>query len=77
MYMETKINKLDAGYMIKLAAMPIYGIHPLRIFFTGTIGLIFKKLCMKHQRLKLIIYCSNDNPGLTLAYFTAWSNFAI
>ena len=23
-----------------------------------------------------IIFCSNDNPGLTLTYFTARSNFA-
>ena len=33
------------------------------------------KLGMKHQRFKLIIFCSNDNPVLTLTYFTAMSNF--
>ena len=30
---------------------------------------------MKHQRFKLIIFCSNDNPVLILTYFTARSNF--
>ena len=23
-----------------------------------------------------MIVCSNDNPGLTLTYFTTWANFA-
>ena len=32
------------------------------------------KLGMKHQRYKLIIFCSNDNPVLILTYFTARSN---
>ena len=31
---------------------------------------------MKHHRLRPIIFCSNDKPGLTLVYFTAKSNFA-
>ena len=30
---------------------------------------------MKHQ-IKLIIFCSNDNPVLILTHFTARSNFA-
>ena len=34
------------------------------------------KLGMNHQRFKLIIFCSNDNPVLILTYFTARSNFA-
>ena len=34
------------------------------------------KLGMKHQRFKLIIFCSNDNPVLILTHFTARSNFA-
>ena len=34
------------------------------------------KLGMKHQRFKLIIFCSNDNLVLMLTYFTAVSNFA-
>ena len=34
------------------------------------------KLCMKHQRPKPFIFCSNYDPGLTLTYFTARSTFA-
>ena len=29
------------------------------------------KLCMKHQRPKPFIFCSNYDPGLTLTYFMA------
>ena len=63
-----KINKHDAGHM--MAAMPIYA----NLFRNQWAD--FDDLCMKHQRLKIIIFCSNDNPGLTLTYFTVWSNFA-
>ena len=35
------------------------------------------KLCMKHQKFKLIIFCSNDNLVLILTYFTAMSTFAL
>ena len=31
---------------------------------------------MTYQRLKPILFCSNDNPGLTLTSFMAMSNFA-
>ena len=37
------------GHMAKMAAMPIYGISPSKIFFSGTGGPISKKLGMKHQ----------------------------
>ena len=62
--------------MTKMAAIPIYGINTLKILFLGTNGSISMKLGMKHQRVKFIIFCSNDNPVLILAYFTARSNFA-
>ena len=62
--------------MNKMAAMPIYGINTLKILFPGTSGSISMKLGMKHQRFKLIIFCSNDNPVLILTYFTARANFA-
>ena len=62
--------------MTKIAAMPIYGKHTLKIFFPGTSGPISTKLGMKHRRLRPIILCSNDKPGLTLTSFTARSNFA-
>ena len=62
--------------MTKKAAMPIYAINTSKILFPGTSGSISMKLCMKHQRFKLIIFCSNDNHMLILTYFTARSNFA-
>ena len=58
-----------------MAAMPIYGNNTLKIFFPGTTGLILMKLCMKHQRPKPFIFCSNYDLMLTLTYFMARSNF--
>ena len=54
--------------MTKMASMPIIGKH--------TTGLILMKLCMRHQRLKPFIVCSNYDPWLTLTYFMARSNLA-
>ena len=62
------------GHMTKMAATPIYGKNPSKIFFSGTSGPIFTKLGMKHQGPQPIINCSNDDPGVTLTYFTARSN---
>ena len=33
------------------------------------------KLGMQHPELQPVIVCSNDDPGVTLTYFTAKSNF--
>ena len=57
-------------HITMMAAMPIYGKKTFKIFFPGTSGPISTKLGMKQQRLKLIIFCSPDNPGLILTYFT-------
>ena len=65
-----------AGHMTKMAIMPIYGKNTLKTFFPGTTGQILMKLCMKHQRPKPFIHFANYDPGLTLTYFTARSNFA-
>ena len=64
--------------MTKMAAKPIYGDgkNTLKIFFHGTCGPISIELGMKHRRLKSVMVCSNENPGLTLTHFTARSNFA-
>ena len=51
-----------------------YGKTPSKIFFPRTGRLIFTKLGMKHRGLQPIILCSNDDPGVTLTYFTARSN---
>ena len=39
----------NQGHVTKMAAMPIYGIDPSKIFFSGTGGPISKKLGMKHR----------------------------
>ena len=69
-----KIYQYDAGHMTKMVTMPIYGINPSKIFYSRTSRLISTKLGLYHQGLLPIIVCSNDDPGLTLTYFTARSN---
>ena len=46
MYMEMKICLYDAGHMTKMAAIPIYGENPSKIFSTGTGRPISTKLDM-------------------------------
>ena len=71
-----KIHQHNAGHITKMAAMPIYGKNTLKIFFPGTTGLFLMKPSMKHQRLKPFFICANYEPGLTLTYLKARSNFA-
>ena len=71
-----KIHQDNAGHMTKMAAMPIYAKNTLKIFFPGTIGLILIKLCMKQQRPKPFIFCSNYDPWLTLTYYKESLKFA-
>ena len=59
--------------MTKMTTTPIYGKNPSKIF-SGIGGLISTKLGMLHRGHQSIIVCSNDDPGVTLAYFTARSN---
>ena len=73
-YKEMKIHEQDAGHMTKMAATPLYGKNPSKIFFSGIGGPTSNKLGMKHMGLQPIIVCSNDDPGLTLTNFTARSN---
>ena len=61
-----KIHQHNADHMTKMAAMP-YMVKAL----PGTTELILMKLCMKHQRPKPFIFCSNYDPGLSLTYFMA------
>ena len=44
----TNVYINNPGHMTKMAAMPIYGKNPSKIFFSGTTGLISTKLSMKH-----------------------------
>ena len=63
----------DPGHMTKMAAMPIYGKNPSKIFFSGTGGPISTKLGMKHQwRRDYNVYINHD-PVMTLTYFTTRS----
>ena len=57
-----KVCSRHLGHMTKMAAI------------SGNGGLIYTKLEMLHQGLQLIIVCSNDDPELTLTYFTARLN---
>ena len=56
--------------MTKMAAMPIY----LKIFFSGTKRPMTLKHGVQHRVLYYYQVCSNNDAGLTLAYFTAMSN---
>ena len=69
----TKVCSWGLGHMTKLAATPIYGKNPSKIFFSRTKGPMTLWLGMKHWGLGPIIVCSNDDPRLTLTYFTAIS----
>ena len=49
-------------HITKMAAMPIYGKNPSRIFFSGTGGPISKKLGMKHRWLMYYnVYINHDH----------------
>ena len=63
----------NPGHVTKMAAMPIYGENPSKIFFSGTDGRISTKLGMKHQWLKYYNVYINHDPVMTLTYFTTWS----
>ena len=65
----------NQGHMTKMAAMPIYGINPSKIFFSGNGGSISKKLGMKHRWLKYYNVYINHDPVMTLTYFKARSTW--
>ena len=44
-----KVCSNGPGHMTKMAAMPIYGKNPLKIFFSRTRRLMTLGLGMKHQ----------------------------
>ena len=79
-YMESpwvggmKVCSLHLGHTTKMAAMPIYGKNPSKIFFSRTGRPISTKLGVQHRGILPIIACSNNDPGVTLTYFTARSN---
>ena len=58
----------NPGHMIKMAAMPIYGKNPSKIFFSRTGGSISKKLGMKYRWLKYYNVYINHDPVMTLTF---------
>ena len=68
------------GHMTKMAAMPIYGKNPSKIFFSETNRLISRKLGVKHRWLKYSnVYIINHDPVMTLTKFmarSAWVAYA-
>ena len=54
----------NPGHMTKMAAMPVYGKNPSKIFFSRTGGSISKKLGMKHYNVRI-----NHDPVMTLTFF--------
>ena len=54
--------------MTKMAAMPIYGKNPSKIFFSRISGSISKKLGMKHRWLKYYNVYINPDPVMTLTF---------
>ena len=61
----TKVCSRHLGHMTKMAGMPICGKNPSKIFSRTGLPIF---------RLQPTIVCSNDDPGVTLTYFTAMSN---
>ena len=68
------INNL--GHMTKMAAMPIYGKNPSKIFFSETSRLISRKLGVKHRWLKYSNVYINHDLVMTLTNFMARSTWA-
>ena len=72
-----KLAKIYAkyfGHMTKMAATPIYGKKPLKIFLSRTGWPVTLGLGMQHWGCGAYQICSNDDPRLTLTYLTSRSN---
>ena len=55
--------KNNPGHMTKMAAMPIYGKKPSKIFFSGTGWPISTKLGMTHDSEKRSPGANSPHPG--------------
>ena len=55
----------NPGHMTKMAAMPIYGKNPSKIYFSRTSGQISTKLGMKHRWLKYYNVYINRDPVMS------------
>ena len=70
----TKVCSNGPGHITKVTAMPIYGKNLEKIFFSRTVRPMTLKPGKQHWVLERYWVCSNDDPGVTLIYFTARSN---
>ena len=59
--------------MTKMATMPIRGKNPLKVFCSKISKAITIALRVQHLGQRTYNVCSNDDPGLTLTYFTSRS----
>ena len=69
-----KIYSKHLGHMTKMAATPIYGKNPLKIFYPRTRRPMTLALGMQLSGCWAYQVCINNDPGLTLIYLTARSN---
>ena len=58
-------------------AVPIYDANPSKSSSPGPTGHFPQNFGMLHRGLLPIIVCSNDDPGVTLTYFTARFNLVL
>ena len=72
----TKVCINGPGHMTKMAAMPIYGKNPSKIF-SGTGWADFHEIWYVALGLLPIIVFTNDDPGVTLTYFMTRSNLVM
>ena len=70
----TKVCSNGPGHMTKMATILIYGKNIKKILLFGSKRQITLKLSRQHLVLEYYQICSNDDPGLTLTYFTARLN---
>ena len=71
---EKKVCSNGLSHMTKMATMAIYRKNLKKIFFSGTKRSVTLNLGIHYWVLEYYQVCSNDDPGLTLTYFTARSN---
>ena len=67
----TKVCSKGPGHMTKMAALPIYGKNIKNLLLRNQKA---DELGMQHRVLEYCQVCSNDDPGLSLSYFTTRSN---
>ena len=70
----TKFCLQHLGHMTKMAATPIYMVKTLQKSSSPEPAGRFSRTWYVASETPSIINCSNDDPGVTLTYFTARSD---